>query len=260
LFWIRERNERTVPPFHDEGKENMHIAVCDDNLADRHQMERLLGRESDKQKDTSELLVVDSFGNPEKMLAHPKAYDLVFIDICNTEGMDAVKVANELLEKGVHAPIVMCVSSIDYRQSEGLPENTLFLDKPIKVAELHDMIEKAKVVKNEMPDQIELRKVMDTVYVNVDDIIYAREKSEKTHVILTTGEELTSHEPLWLFKRSLGSKHPEFIFATPMVLVNAKRIQGWGPLSTVIMEGGKRFHVARQSKDEIKKYTGESNT
>ena len=44
-----------------------------------------------------------------------------------------------------------------------------------------------------------------------------------------------------------------------MVLVNAKRIQGWGPLSTVIMEGGKKFHVVRQSKEEIKKYTGESN-
>ena len=237
----------------------MHIAVCDDNLADRHQMERLLGRESDKQEDTSEMLVVDSFGNPEKMLAHPKAYDLVFIDICQTEGMDAVGVANELLEKGVHCPIVMCVSSIDYRQSAGLPENTLFLDKPIKVAELHDIIEQAKVVKDEMPDQIELRKVMETVYVNVGDIIYANEKSDETHVMLVSGEELTSHEPLWLFKRSLGKKHPEFIFATPMVLIDADHIQGWGRLGTVIMEGGKKFHVVRKSKEEIKKYTGESN-
>lgn len=28
----------------------MHIAVCDDNVADRKQLERLLGRESDSRK------------------------------------------------------------------------------------------------------------------------------------------------------------------------------------------------------------------
>jgi len=39
-------------------------------------MERLLGRESDRQEDTSDMFIVDSYGNPEVMLSHPLAYDL----------------------------------------------------------------------------------------------------------------------------------------------------------------------------------------
>ena len=39
----------------------MHLAVCDDNIADRKQMERLLGRESDRRLNTTGVLYVDSF-------------------------------------------------------------------------------------------------------------------------------------------------------------------------------------------------------
>ena len=41
----------------------MHIAICDDNIADRKQLERLLKRESDKRKAKTGLLFADSFGN-----------------------------------------------------------------------------------------------------------------------------------------------------------------------------------------------------
>ena len=243
-----------------ETGEPMHIALCDDNLADRHQMERLLKRESDKQTDTSDMFIVDSYGNPEVMLSHPKAYDLFFIDICLTEGMDAVKVVAELMEKGANAPIVMCCSEIDYKKSKDLPGNTLFLDKPIKVAELHEIIEQAKVIKSEMPDKVELRKLMDTVYADISDVIYACEKKGVTHVMLANGEELMSQEPIWLFRRSLGDRHPEFVFASPMNMININHIKSWGAMGTVIMEDGKKFHVARVSRDHIKEITGDSNT
>lgn len=238
----------------------MHIALCDDNLADRHQMERLLGRESDKQSDTSDMFIVDSYGNPEVMLSHPKAYDLFFIDICQTEGLDAVKVVADLMEKGANAPIVMCCSEINYRESKSLPENTLFIDKPIKVAELHDIIEEAKVIKAGMPDKVELRKLMDTVYADVADVIYAREKKGNTYVMLSNGEELESVGPIWLFKRSLGDKHPEFVFANPSVIININHIKSWGPLGAATMSNGKSFLVAKVSRDHIKEITGESNT
>lgn len=238
----------------------MHIALCDDNLADRHQMERLLGRESDRQEDTSDMFIVDSYGNPEVMLSHPLAYDLFFIDLCQTEGLDAASVVSQLMEKGANAPIVMCCSDINYRENKSLPANVLFLDKPIKVAELHDVIEQAKVVKAGMPDKVELRKLMDTVYANVTDVIYAREKKGNTYVMLSNGEELMSVGPIWLFKRSLGDRHPEFVFASPMVLLNINHIRSWGPLGTASMTDGKNFHVARVSRDHIKEITGDSNT
>ena len=53
----------------------MHLAVCDDNIADRKQMERLLGRESDRRLNTTGILYMDSFGNKEAILTTPMIYD-----------------------------------------------------------------------------------------------------------------------------------------------------------------------------------------
>ena len=59
----------------------MHIAVCDDNIADRKQLERLLKRESDKRKNDSGLIYTDSFGDSEVLSRTPMQYDLFFVDL-----------------------------------------------------------------------------------------------------------------------------------------------------------------------------------
>ena len=65
----------------------MHLAVCDDNIADRKQTERLLGRESDRRINTTGVLYVDSFGNRNAILCTPMIYDGLFMhmveDGCN---------------------------------------------------------------------------------------------------------------------------------------------------------------------------------
>ena len=59
----------------------MHIAVCDDNIADRKQMERLLGRASDRRLHTTGVLYIDSYGNVEAVMRSPMLYDAFFIDM-----------------------------------------------------------------------------------------------------------------------------------------------------------------------------------
>ena len=59
----------------------MHLAICDDHMADRKQMERLLGRESDRHMNTTGVLYVDSFGSKESILVTPMIYDAIFMDI-----------------------------------------------------------------------------------------------------------------------------------------------------------------------------------
>lgn len=49
----------------------MHIAICDDNVADRKQLERLLKRESDKQYGIREPFYIDSYGNAEALMRSP---------------------------------------------------------------------------------------------------------------------------------------------------------------------------------------------
>ena len=224
----------------------MHIAVCDDNFADRHQMERLLGRESDKETDTSRMFYVDSYGSPETMLAHPKAYDIFFIDICKTEGLDALKIVNDLIESGANAPFVMCCSDIDYRKLD-FPENTLFIDKPIKVADLKEVLDQARKLKEAAPDTIELRDLAETIYANVDDCLYARDTTRDTVVTLADGRKLTSIGKVWLFKRSLGEKHPEFINANAGTVINCNHVKAV-KACFVIMEDGKIFFLTKGAK------------
>ena len=121
----------------------MHVAVCDDNVADRKQLERLLKRESELRSAHSEPLYIDSFGNATALLANPMQYDVFYIDICMTSGIDGISVVNALLEKGVQNSIFMCCSLINYRESIK-KENVFFLDKPIKTKELNESLNYAQ--------------------------------------------------------------------------------------------------------------------
>ena len=49
----------------------MHIAICDDNIADRKQTERLLKREADKMRAEGEMLYIDSSEAARNWLKHP---------------------------------------------------------------------------------------------------------------------------------------------------------------------------------------------
>ena len=238
---------------------NMHIALCDDNFGDRHQTERLLRRESDKQEDSSGMYIVDSYGSPETIMSHPRAYDLFIIDLCKTEGVDACEVVKNIVENGATAPFVMCCSDADYRQMD-FPENTMFIDKPIKVADLREVLEKAKSIKDSAPDTIELRELLDTIYVNVSEVIYAREKSGDTMVTLMDGRTLKSIGQLWLFRRTLGTKHPQFIYANPNVLINSDHVAEVTKLGFARMCNGKHILLSRSAKGSLKGLMGKDNS
>ena len=62
----------------------MHIAICDDNVADRKHLERLLSRESAKRAGTPNVLYVHSYGDQVHFLRNPLRYDLIFLDMTAT--------------------------------------------------------------------------------------------------------------------------------------------------------------------------------
>ena len=73
----------------------MHIALCDDNVADRKQFERLVKRESDRRAADEGILFADSFGNSESLLTNPMQYDGFYIDMCKTPGVSGADVVND---------------------------------------------------------------------------------------------------------------------------------------------------------------------
>jgi DNA-binding NtrC family response regulator len=124
----------------------MHIAVCDDNIADRKQTERLLSRESDRRKADTGVFYVRLFGHEEALLKSPMSPNLYIIDMVKSE-FNGLELALKLCESGITAEILLLVSEIDYRKAytklSKPPMNIHFLDKPIKVNELTNLLDKA---------------------------------------------------------------------------------------------------------------------
>jgi len=139
----------------------MHIAVLDDNIADRKQTERLLDRESDRRIHTTGNLYVDSFGAIDALFVAPRQYDFFLISWEEVPD-EPVRIIERIRANELDAPVCV-LNKNDNVKKELYPEGTLFLDKPIKVADLTDTIEK----------------VLDILGMNVDPAEEEKEEEEK---------------------------------------------------------------------------------
>lgn len=189
----------------------MHIAVCDDNVADRKQMERLLQRASDRRIHTTGVFYIDSYGNVEAVMRSPMLYDAFFIDM--TAGpVNGFQLARKLIDTGVTAPIILCISTIDYPTiieaaiaevpDDGIENSNheilrrqlktqiRFLHKAIRVADLEEILDYAIDIKSKTIPTIELRGEKDTLYVYEDEILYAVKEGNYARVILTESRSI----------------------------------------------------------------------
>jgi DNA-binding response OmpR family regulator len=119
----------------------MHIAVLDEKIADRKHLERLLDRESDRRIPTTGNLYTDTFGSVDALLVAPKQYDFFMIDVLS--GISGcINVAKRVRDLGLNSPICIMRSSAEAEGITDLPDNLLWLEKPIIVAELTATIDK----------------------------------------------------------------------------------------------------------------------
>lgn len=228
----------------------MHIAVCDDNIADRRQLERLLKRESEKKAAICGAFYTDSYGNSAILLANPMQYDIFFIDMCHSNSDDGAALARNLLEKGVRVPIVLCCSQIDYRQFS-FSDNVCFLDKPIKTEELSDALDHAWTIKQSSSPMIELREEADTYYVSEPDILYAEAEGRMLNITLNDGRVIRLLSSAANFFFQLEESYPTFLFPNDKTVINARHIQSFG-FHRVKMHDGAVFRVTGKCMDYAK--------
>lgn len=235
----------------------MHIAICDDSVADRRQLERLLKKESDRRSADGGILYVDSYGNAPSLLANPMQYDVFYIDMCHTTGMSGLAIVTALKHIGVNAPIVMCCSDVNYREQE-FPEDTLYLDKPIKTSELADSLDHAHSLKENAEPLIELRDEHETVYVTEADILYAVENGRNTSVTLTDGRIVDiASTAMTLFDEI--ENHPSFVAPSTKTVINCRHIAKI-EFHTATMTDGTVFKINRRCLKYAKKAMEEYNT
>lgn len=164
----------------------MHIAICDDNIADRKHLERLLQRESDRRKDTKGILYIDSYGNVDALTKSPMIYDLFFIDMTQLppHGMETAVLLREI---GVTAPIVLCTSSIHYEDYAKPPADLFYIDKPFKPHQLTEIVDVVDARKKKAAPTIEVRDDLNTYYIHEEDFIYAYPDGYRTKIVLKDG-------------------------------------------------------------------------
>lgn len=233
----------------------MHIAICDDNMADRKQMERLLARESDKRISTTGNLYIDSYGNAKALLEATLTYDAYYIDMCQTEGVTGMDMVAALTEKGIHSPMIMCCSEINYRE-QNFPENILiqgnisFLDKPIKVSELSESIDHALEIKKHTPTLIELRDEKQTYYITEEELLYGIEVGFHVMVTLTHGRKIQIATSALNFFAQIES-YPVFVAPTDKTIINCRYISKLG-FRKAIMTDGTSFKVHKDCMPYVK--------
>ncbi len=218
----------------------MHVAVCDDNIADRKHMERLLGRESDRRAQITEGLYIDSYGNEKAILANPMQYDIFYIDLCKTEGTSGARIAQKLCEAGVRVPIYMCCSEIDYRKHD-LPKNVFFLDKPLKSDMFITSLDYAYEIKKNAVPLIELREERHTLYVTEADIMYCIAVARHVDVYLADGRIAkidSSADNLY----EQWKHYDTFIMPGEKTIFNGRFIERVGMMH-VFMKDGTKFSV-----------------
>lgn len=247
----------------------MHIAVCDDNIADRKQTERLLGRQSDRIfKESGERLYIDSYGNVDAFMIHPQMYHGLFVDMTSSE-KNGIEIARMLLERGVTKPIILCSSTIDYEQEAtkfGLTEeNILFLNKPIKVAELTEVMDKIKLMMGDPIKVLELRGQKDTIYAKGDDIICVKRKGSELEINLTEGRSISIIADIYNFYDQCAI-FPQICPVSDAGLININHIASTS-FGKVTLDNGMALSISliyrnsiKQAKELLKELQEQANS
>ena len=225
----------------------MHIAICDDNIADRKQLERLLKRESDNRTGDREPFYIDGYGNPEALMRSPMLYEAFFIDMTNgtKNGYD---IAMDLVHAEVTVPIILCISKINYQEMK-LPDNCLCLKKPIRVSDLEDILEIIIAASDNKVPHIELRTKKETLYVLENDIMYAYADGQYIKVCLKDETVLEVATSLENFYEEI--KHlPAFLPLSYKAVANVAYISH-ATLFYVRIKNGRKFFL----HPSFRKYT-----
>ena len=229
----------------------MHIAICDNNIGDRKQLERLLMRESDKRINHSGVFYTDTYGSCEALLDNPLIYDAYFLDVTDPT-FSAYDIALAIRSKGISSPVIFCISKIDYHTCGELLSNSVFLNKPIKVDELSLVLDEIILQKKEhrIP-KIEFRNNTETFYIEEKEILYCQGNGYYLTIHLADGSSIEATaflSNLWMELSPFKS----LFLANKNTIANARYVTKLSAFS-VIMKDGTKLKITPGLKKDIEK-------
>ena len=234
----------------------MHIAVLDDDVAWRNQMDRLLTRASDSNKKQGlEGHYIDLYGNFTALLPKIAMYDAIFIDMVEGD-KKGHEMAEHLLHSGIQGKIILCISSINYREiiSPEYAEHFLFMDKPIKADDLNDALSICEAKRGEREPQIEIRTKDETLYVKYGEFLYAKALVPgKTTIVLTGREDTIYYKDITMVRQAI-TQYPFMISVNKDTIVSTYHIKEIKTFR-VVMDDGTVFRINPKVSGILKKIT-----
>jgi DNA-binding LytR/AlgR family response regulator len=231
----------------------MHVAICDDNVADRKHIERLLSRESDKRAGTPNILYIDSYGDKDKFLVNPLKYNIIFMDMCSKSGI-VEEIIGKLEEMGYNAPLVLYSSKIDYTNIPNLPPYVVHEKKPYIPEPLPKLLELGDLNVTGIIETVQLHVDGDIRDIPKDDIMYAEtgDKGNGIKITFHSGKSLLSSDSLWELCHKL-EPYDEFVMVNKKAVVNFKQVTSV-MLTSVLMQDYKQFSYSPFKYSEYKKH------
>ena len=219
----------------------MHVAICDDNVADRKHLERLLSREPDKRAGTPNILYVDSYGEKMHFLANPLKYNLIFMDMSSEPGIVEF-ILEHLDEMGYHAPLILYSDKIDYTKIPNLPDYVVHAKKPYIPDPLPDFLAlgDANVVGHVISVNVHTNSVVSSIPKYM--IMYAVEENNTCTLYLTDGTSMKVEEKIEEL-RQIFEPFEEFERVNTKSIVNFKYVTAVMPIS-VMMQDSKEFKIS----------------
>lgn len=240
----------------------MHIAICDDNVADRKHLERLLSRESDKRAGTPNILYVDSYGDKDHFLRNPLMYDMIFLDMTATPTV-AEEIIEKLVQMGFHAPLILYSSKIDYTTFTNLPETVVHMKKPYIHNPLPELLKlgDAQAQKSKNAETIAIPCENGIQYIPKDNICYCMPASSGYLLGLTDGSKKNISIDISELQ-ILILPYREFCRITKNHIINMQYVKKMNPFS-ISMQDHEKFRInpfnysdfkeLKENIDEMKK-------
>lgn len=227
----------------------MHVAICDDNVADRRHMERLLSRESDKRAGTPNILYIDSYGDKDHFLRTPLKYNIVFMDMTAREGL-VEEILAGLEEQGYHAPLVLYSSTVDYTAIPNLPDYVVHAKKPYLPEPLPELLALGdrNVLGNVVTIQVHQKTVLQHVPKN--EIMYAVPDSTGRYSLYLTNNTAVEIDEDISMLRHIFEPFDELCLVNKTCFANFRYVSEVLPLSLFMQD----YHKISISPLRYQKY------
>ena len=206
----------------------LYVAICNDSIADRKQLERLFSREKE-QRLPDPVIYIDSFGSKEALTDTPVKYDLILLGASGessnpkTYGENEIVFADHLRLMGVTAPLFLTSSTEKNADTITNSSSLLRLRMPLASDQIRGLIDVALNHHLHKRPLMEIRDEKTTHYIDCADIIYALEEQRLTIVHLADGRKVSLLGTIEAF--ALMIPEPDyFVFTGKYGVVNLKRV------------------------------------